>query len=97
MWIPWAAILCSTAAGGAAPPVIACTRCSNGRRAASGALAIMFMTIGAPHRCVTLCSAIAAKTAAASIRRRQTWVPACSVTAQVKVQPLQWNMGSVQR
>src|SRR4029453_6785358 len=29
--------------------------------------------------------------------RRQTGVPATAVTAHVKHQPLQWNMGSVQR
>jgi hypothetical protein len=97
MSMPRSAILRSTAAGGAAPPVIACTRCSNGRRTLSGALAIMFITIGAPHRCVTSCSAIASKIAAASTLRRQTWVPACKVTPQVNVQPLQWNIGRVQR
>src|SRR6266705_547197 len=32
-----------------------------------------------------------------STRRRQTWVPATAVTAHVKHQPLQWNIGSVQR
>src|SRR5215813_13093845 len=32
-----------------------------------------------------------------STRRRQTCVPATAVTAHVKHQPLQWNMGSVQR
>ncbi len=34
---------------------------------------------------------------AASTRRRQTCVPATAVTAHVKHQPLQWNMGRVQR
>ena len=55
------------------------------------------MTIGAPHKWLTLCSAIAVKMGAASVRRRQTCVPACSVTVQVNVQPLQWNIGRVQR
>src|SRR5205814_10520566 len=32
-----------------------------------------------------------------STLRRQTWVPATAVTPQVKHQPLQWNIGSVQR
>ena len=36
----------------------------------------MFSTIGAPQRCVTWCSAIAAKILAGSTRRRQTCVPA---------------------
>ena len=39
----------------------------------------------------------ARKIAAGSTRRRQTCVPATAVTAQVKHQPLQWNIGSVQR
>ena len=53
MSMPISAMRCSTAAGGAAPPVMAWTRCVNDRRAAAGALAIMFMTIGAPHIWVT--------------------------------------------
>jgi hypothetical protein len=55
------------------------------------------MTIGAPQRWVTPCSAIAAMIAPASTRRRQTWVPASAVTVQGKHQPLQWNIGRVQR
>ena len=43
----------------------------------------MFSTIGAPHKWVTRCSAIAAKIGAGSTRRRQTCVPATAVTAQV--------------
>ena len=49
----------------------------------SGALTSMLMTIGAPHRWVTPCSRDAPRrSCAGSTRRRQTWVPACSVTAQ---------------
>jgi hypothetical protein len=55
------------------------------------------ITIGAPHRCVTLWSAIASKIALASTRRRQTWVPATAVMVHGKHQPLQWNIGSVHR
>ena len=36
----------------------------------------MFKTTGAPQRCVTLCSAIAAKIGAGSTRRKQICVPA---------------------
>ena len=86
-----------TAAGGAEPAVIIAIRRSNLRPRSSGALSSMFITIGAPHRCVTPCSAIAAKIAAASTRRRQTCVPASAVTVQGKHQPLQWNIGRVQR
>ncbi len=97
MSMPIWAIFCSTAAGGAAPPVMALTRWANGRRSLAGALAIMFITIGAPHMWLTPWSARAAKIGPVSTLRRQTWVPACRVTAQVKVQPLQWNIGKVQR
>ena len=57
--MPSASILASTAAGGAAAAVIILTLWSKGRRALSGALTIMLITIGAPHRCVTRCSAMA--------------------------------------
>ena len=53
--------------------------------------------MGAPQKWDTLCSAIARKIAPASTLRRQTWVPPWALTAQVKHQPLQWNMGSVHR
>ena len=57
----------------------------------------MLSTIGAPHMCVTRCSAISAKIGAGSTRRRQTCVPPTAVTAQVYDHPLQWNIGSVHR
>ncbi len=55
------------------------------------------MTIGAPQRRVTLCSAIAANSALALTWRRQTWTPALTLIDQGKHQPLQWNIGRVQR
>ena len=55
------------------------------------------MTIGAPQRCVTPCRSMASRIAAASTRRRQTLVPAIAATVQGKHQPLQWNIGKVQR
>ena len=55
------------------------------------------MMIGAPHRWVTPSSSRARRIAAASTRRRQTWVPACAVIVHGKHQPLQWNIGSVHR
>ena len=86
-----------TALGGAAPPVNTRHWWSKRRLAASGAWINMVSTTGAPHSVVTLWRATASNTAAGSIRRRQTWRPATAVTAQVKHQPLQWNMGSVHR
>ena len=55
------------------------------------------MTIGAPHRCVTLCSANASYMGPARTHLRHTCVPATSDSVQGKHQPLQWNIGSVQR
>ena len=54
-------------------------------------------TVGAPHMLVTPCCSMSRYTSAGSTRRRQIWVPPTAVTAQVWHQPLQWNMGSVQR
>ena len=53
--------------------------------------------IGAPQRWVTPWLAMAAKIVFGAGSRRQTWVPPTAVTAQVWDQPLQWNIGSVQR
>ena len=55
------------------------------------------MTMGAPHRWVTLCSAMASKMGFARTQRRHTWVPATAERVQGKHQPLQWNMGRVHR
>ena len=63
----------------------------------SGALRMVDITIGAPQRCVTLCSASACQIALARTQRNVTWVPATTEIDQGKHQPLQWNIGSVQR
>ena len=83
--------------GGAAPPVAQETVWSKGTRCAAGAFAIMLRTIGAPHMCVTRCSAMSRKIAAGSTLRRQTCVPPTATVAQGNDQPLQWNIGSVHR
>ena len=57
----------------------------------------MVMMMGAPQKCVTPSVSIAFRMALASVLRRQTWVPASAVMVQGKHQPLQWNIGSVQR
>ena len=86
-----------TTAGGAAPPVATLVRRGSGRFASAGACTSMLSTIGAPHMCVMRCSAMASKIRFGSTLRRHTCVPAAAVTAQVKVQPEQWNIGSVHR
>ena len=87
----------STASGGGAAAVKNATLPGNTRRSSSGALSSSDITMGAPHRCVTPCSASAAYMAFARTWRRQTWVPATTESDQGKHQPLQWNIGSVQR
>src|SRR4029079_13770213 len=71
--------------------------CGSAFFSSAGALSRVDITIGAPHRCVTLCSAMASYIALARTWRRQTWVPATAAIVHGKHQPLQWNIGSVQR
>ena len=94
---PAAFIAASTASGGGAAAVKNSTTCGSGFFSAAGALSSVAITIGAPHRCVTLWSAIASYIAGARTWRRQTWVPATTEIVHGKHQPLQWNIGSVQR
>ena len=54
-------------------------------------------TVGAPFRWVTPTSWISRQISAGSTRRRQTCAPPTAVTPHVQHQPLQWNIGSVQR
>ena len=86
-----------TTAGGAAPPVATLVRSGNGRFASAGACTSMLSTTGAPHMWVTRVSTIESKMRRGSTLRRHTCVPAAAVTAHVKVQPEQWNIGSVHR
>ena len=94
---PASFIAASTASGGGAAAVKNSTVCGSGFFSASGALSSVAITIGAPHRCVTLCVAIASYIAAARTARRQTCVPATTEIDHGKHQPLQWNIGSVHR
>ncbi len=87
----------STASGGGAAAVTNSILCGSGRFSASLALSKVDMTMGAPHRCVTLCSAIASNTGLARTWRRHTCVPATAEMVQGKHQPLQWNIGRVHR
>ena len=84
-------------AGGGAAAWLKATTCSMCRFSLSGALRSVDMTIGAPDRCETLCSAIASYIALARTHLRQTCVPPTIDTDQGKHQPLQWNIGSVHR
>ena len=46
---------------------------------------------------VTPAWSISRQMSSAWTARKQTWVPATAVSAQVVHQPLQWNIGSVHR
>src|SRR6516165_7309690 len=94
---PAAFMAASTPPGGGAAPVANCTTCGRGVFSCPGALSSVDITIGAPHRCVTLCATMASYIAGARTARKQIWVPATTDRVQVKHQPLQWNIGSVQR
>src|ERR1044071_5523309 len=87
----------STAPGGGAAAVKNSMVWGRGFFSFAGALSSVAITIGAPHRCVTLWLAIASYIAGARTARRQTCVPATTEIDQGKHQPLQWNIGSVHR
>ena len=57
----------------------------------------MVSTVGAALKWVIPSVRSRRQISAVSMARRQTWVPPAAVTAQVKHQPLQWNIGSVHR
>ena len=65
--------------------------------AAAASSAIMVSTVGAALKWVIPSARSSRQISAVSTARRQTWVPPAAVTAQVKHQPLQWNIGSVHR
>src|SRR5207247_2295271 len=90
-------IAARTASGGGAAAVKNSTTWGSGFFSALGTLSSVAITIGAPHRCVTLCSAMASYIAGARTQRRQTWVPAPTETDHGKHQPLQWNIGNVHK
>src|SRR4029077_11690053 len=86
-----------TASGGGAAAVKNSTTCGSGFFSFSGALSSVAITIGAPHRCVTLWLAIASYIAPARTARNHTCVPPTTEMVHGKHQPLQWNIGKVQR
>ena len=85
------------AAAGGAPAVSTRTPGGTSRRSSAGALAMPISTVGAAQSIVTFSRPIRRKIAAGSTLRRQTCVAPAAVTIQTKVQPLAWNIGSVQR
>src|ERR1700761_1044247 len=85
----------STDSGGGAAGAMKRTFCGKLLRSASLALTRVDITMGAPHRWVTPCSASASKIAPARTHLRQTWVPATADSDQGMHQPLQWNIGRV--
>ena len=94
---PAAFIAASTASGGGAAAVTNSTMCGSGFFSCAAALSSVDITIGAPHKCVTLWVAMASKIGAARTARRHTCVPATTDRVHGKHQPLQWNIGKVHR
>ncbi len=80
---------------GGAPAVVMTIGVSSGAAVLSRRIAVT--TVGAPLRCVTPCSRMRFQITSPRTSRRQTWVPPIAVSAQGVHQPLQWNIGSVQR
>ena len=87
----------STASGGGAAAVKNSTVRPSSRLSAGAVDRIVDITIGAPQRWVTPWSASASQIAFCRTQRRQTWVPETTDIDQGKHQPLQWNIGRVQR
>jgi hypothetical protein len=85
------------AAAGGAPAVSTRTPRGTDPRALSGAPATPIKTVGAAQSIVTCSRRIASKTAAGSTLRRHTCAAPAAVTVHTNVQPLAWNIGSVQR
>ena len=77
------------AGGGAAPAVITLTGRSTTFVNSGLAFAIRLRTMGAPHRCVTLCCLMASKITASRTSRIHTLVPFKAAIVHGKHQPLQ--------
>jgi hypothetical protein len=85
----------SSAGAGGAPPTNTRAGSSSGSR--SSALTMVVSTVGAAHRWVTACCSIRSHTRGGSTRRRFTLVAPAATTPHVRLQPLQWNIGSTHR
>ena len=85
------------AAAGGAPAVNTRTPGAAPRRSSSGALAMPISTVGAAQNMRDLLALDQLEDARGSTFRRHTCVPPTAVTIHTNVQPLAWNIGSVQR
>src|SRR5438105_714879 len=72
-------------------------RTGRSRRAASGSLASMTRTVGAPQKCVASPALNSRQIRGGSTLGMQTLVAPTAAHAQVMVHPLQWNIGRVHR
>ena len=72
-------------------------RLGSGRFSSAVALSSVDITTGAPHRWVTLCSAMASNIAFGPHPAEAHMGAATPAMVQGKHQPLQWNIGSVHR
>src|SRR5438105_11849589 len=80
---------------GGVPPVQ--TRTRRLRRRAAGSLASMIRTVGAPLKWVMASETSSRQTSGGSTCRMHTFLAPAATRAQVWLQPLQWNIGSVHR
>ncbi len=92
---PSASVCASVVGLGGAAAVITVRPCSSG--CAASAFTSSERTIGAPFRWVTPSSSIRRHISSPRTARRHTWRPPAATIAHGWHQPLQWNIGSVQR
>src|SRR4051794_34829862 len=82
---------------GGDPPVPTHTLRWSGPPSEPGSHASIVSTVGGAQKCVMFDVCSSRQTSAGSGRGMQTWVAPAAVTAQVKHQPWQWNIGNVHR
>ncbi len=95
--MPRSARRSSSAGVGGAPPVPMRTGRGGRPLPASGSQMVMVRTVGAAQKWVTPDSRMCCQMSLGSSRGRHRCTPPTAVTAQLKHQPLQWNIGSVHR
>ena len=97
MSMPSSARRSSSAGVGGEPPVPMRTGRGGLPLPASGSQIVIVSTVGAAQKWVTPDSRMCFQIRPGSSRGRHRWTPPTAVTAQLKHQPLQWNIGSVHR
>ena len=95
MSMPSSARRSSNAGVGGAPPVPIRTGWAS--FPACGSQMVIVSTVGAAQKWVTPDLRMCCQIRLGSSRGRHRWMPPTAVTAQLKHQPLQWNIGRVQR